>query len=279
MTLAARPAAVNASRRVWLVCGAVLALALATLPLPILAPGAGVAVLVAFLIASREPAAVRKRQYVLLTVAAVVSSFSFVRFLRNEAIPGIVEGGTRATESRAVSRLREILFAEDVMRRKAELDHDGDGIGSAALLAELTGELGLRGARRLLPPLLERYGKSQPTELGPAHDLGGFFFVVCLPVQGGGFSAEPSAAVDEEAAERRFLAYAWPSRGDIGLQQAYFLDEHERIAVAPASREKRVGLAHPPSCDDAVAPATRGEWRPWQNKQPRQSLPGDGAGR
>jgi hypothetical protein len=246
--------------------------------LPLLSPLAAIVTLIGFLVVARAPEA-RRAHYLALGAAALVSSFAFVQFLRTKAIAGIVDGGTRATESRAVSRLREILFAEDVMRRNPELDHDDDGIGSAALVAELTAELGLRGGRRLNPPLLERYGKTEPTAIGPAHDLGGFFFVVCLPTADGGFSAEPQAKVDEEAAERRFLAYAWPSSDRAGLAHAYSLDEHERIVVAPAGPQKRRGVSFPPPCDDAVAPATRGDWKPWQNKQPRHSLPGDSAGR
>lgn len=272
-------AAPAASRYLHFVSAGVALLAVASLLLPLLAPAAAIATLIVFLIASREPAPSRRRHYLVLGGAALVSTVAFVRFLRSDAVPGIIEGGTRATENRAVSRLREVLFAEDVMRRKAELDHDGDGVGSAALIAELTAELGLRGGRRLMPPLLERYGKSDPTSIGPAHDLGGYFFAVCLPVEGGGFSADPEAQVDEEAAERRFLAYAWPSRSGLRLQRAFFLDEHERILVAPAGPDKRTGHATPPPCDDAIAPATKGEWQPWQNKKPRQTLPGDRAGR
>ncbi|HVJ18327.1 MAG TPA: hypothetical protein VM686_23065, partial [Polyangiaceae bacterium] len=219
------------SRAPVIITGGILLLGAAAVRWPLLSPLAAVATLIAFLVVSRAAPRALRAHYLALGAAALLSTFAFVQFLRTEAIAGIVEGGTRATETRAVSRLREILFAEDVMRRKPELDHDDDGVGSAALVAELTAELGLRGERRLNPPLLERYGKTDPTAIGPAHDLGGFFFVVCLPTVGGGFSAEPKARVDEEAAERRFLAYAWPSSDRAGLAQAYFLDEHERILV------------------------------------------------
>ena len=221
----------------------------------------------------------RKLPLALVAVAGVASAVGFVRFLVREAVPGIVQGGTFATQNAAVSRLRELLFAEDSLRRLAPIDPDGDGIGSAGFVDEMTGRTGLRGGARLVPPVLERYPASQSTELGPAVEINGYLFVICLPKRGGGFTANPSDAVDDEAAERRFLAYAWPASSDHGLVLAYFLDEHERILFAPngAPRDDRprTGPGRPPRCDDAISPETREQWQVWRNKQPRDRLPGD----
>lgn len=215
---------------------------------------------------------------VLVAVAGLIALVASARFVITEGMPGIVEGGTRATEFRAVSRLREILFAQDLLRRNGLHDPDGDGIGSAARLAELTAERGVRGERRLSPPLLENYPKTIDTPIGPAAELSGYLFTICLPSANGGFSAREDEPVDEELAERRFLAYAWPISKGSG-SAAYFLDEHERILWAPASfepgAEKRSGYANPPPCDDALAPASRGDWQTWRDKKPRSKLPGD----
>ncbi len=225
------------------------------------------------------PRGERKLPFWLVAVAAAASALGFVRFLVREAVPGIVQGGTFATQNAAVSRLRELLFAEDSLRRLGSIDPDGDGIGSAAFIDEMTGRAGLRGGARLIPPVLERYPASQPTEIGPAVEINGYLFVICLPKRGGGFTANPSDAVDDEAAERRFLAYAWPASSDHGLVLAYFLDEHERILFAPngAPRDDRprTGPGRPPRCDEAISPETREQWQVWRNKQPRDRLPGD----
>ncbi len=211
----------------------------------------------------------------LVAVSLGFALLGFVRFLIVEAVPGIVEGGTRAAEGVAVSRLREILFAEDSLRRLATIDPDGDGVGSSARLDELTGRVGLRDRLPLASPLLERYPKSQPTARGPAIELGGFLFFVCLPTPDGGLSAMAGAPVDEERAERRFVAYAWPADARQQLNNAYFMDEHERILVAPSGPGLRLGTEHPPSCDDWDDAATKKAWRPWRNKRPRDTLPGD----
>jgi len=216
---------------------------------------------------------------VLVAIAAVGSAGGFLRFLVTEAMPGIVQGGTSATGAAAISRLRELLFAEDVLRRKAAIDPDGDGVGSAALLGELLGRVGLRGGERLVPPVLERYPELVETSLGPAAEIAGHYFIICLPAVGGGFTARPGARIDDEAAERRFVAYAWPAAEGRGLREAYFIDEHERIlfarSAAPEGSTERVGATRTPACDDAFAPKTREAWQVWRGKRARKTLPGD----
>lgn len=215
----------------------------------------------------------------LVAVAAVGSMLGFLRFLVTEAVPGIVQGGTSATGAAAVSRLRQLLFAEDVARRKALIDPDADGVGSAAFLGELLGYVPLRGKERLVPPLLERYPELVETAIGPAAEIAGHLFVICLPREGGGFTARPGEPVDEEAAERRFVAYAWPAGEGRGLREAYFIDEHERILFArsgaPEARSARVGRERTPSCDDAFAVESREAWQVWRGKRARETLPGD----
>jgi hypothetical protein len=173
--------------------------------------------------------------------------------------------------------LREILFAEDGARKTAAWDPDGDRVGSALFLAELTGETGVRGGTRLSSPLLERYPKVETTSAGPAIENGGFWFAVCLPARAGGLTADPAMTVDDEKAERSFVAYAWPSGRAPGLERAYFLDEHERILSAPSGPALRSGAEHGPSCNDALAESTRGDWTVWRGKKPRAELPGERA--
>jgi hypothetical protein len=199
-------------------------------------------------------------------------------------MPGIVAGGQVATERSALWRLREIVRAQDAMRSLSHVDPDADRIGSAALVGELMGQLPLRGLRTLEPPLLgRRFARLMDTPIGPAAVANAYLLIVCLPDAEGKLTARPGNTVDEEHAERRWVAYGWPMQADRGegRGQAYFVDEHERILVT-SNRDARgeplwVGPNHPPGCDAALTDPTRALFRVWEDKRPRESLPGDRA--
>jgi hypothetical protein len=260
--------------RVLLLCAA----AVLSLWLIKLALFAAVGTLLGFVSLPAGPRRQVTRLKIVLGVAGVCAMAGTFRFLVLEAVPGMVEGGTTATEQRIVSRLREILFAEDAWRKNAYHDPDRDQVGSAGLLGELTGEVGVRGGQRMEPAVLEGYPKLVETRLGPAADIGGYLVIVCLPKQGGGYSAKSGDAIDDEAAERHLYAYAWPAERGQGLTKAYFIDEHERILLADsqeAEPRRLNGVDAPPSCDDISAPGSAGDWRVWRHKKPRTSLPFD----
>ena len=260
--------------RVLLLCAA----AVLSVWLTKLALFAAVGTLLGFVSLPAQP----RRQVLLLKLglglAGACATVGTFRFLVLEAVPGMVEGGTTATEQRVVSRLREILFAEDAWRKNAYYDPDADRVGSAGLLGELSAEFGVRSGNRVEPAILEGYPKLVETRLGPAAEMGGYLLIVCLPKVGGGYSAKPGDAIDDEASERHFYAYAWPAERGQGLTTAYFLDEHERILLADsqeAEPRRLIGIDAPPSCDDVSAPSTAGDWRVWRHKKPRLGLPFD----
>jgi hypothetical protein len=256
----------------------VCAVALLSVVVTKLALFAAVASLLGFVSLPSEPRRAVRMLKLCLAVAFIVATVGVFRFLVLEAMPGMVEGGTTATEQREVSRLREILFAEDAWRKNAFFDPDGDHVGSAGFLGELTGQVGVRGGARTDPAVLQNYPPLVETRMGPAADVGGYLVIVCLPKRGGGFTALPKEAVDDERAEREFYAYAWPSKSGQGLTTAYFVDEHERILLADsreAEPRRLLGPDAPPNCDDVSAAGTAAEWTVWRHKKPRASLPFD----
>ncbi|HEY6560023.1 MAG TPA: hypothetical protein VI072_22215 [Polyangiaceae bacterium] len=251
----------------------VAALALASTVVPKLAIPAAFLTWICFLSVPARLRAERQPLRLLLVGAAGAATVGVLRFVAEEAVPGIVQGGKDAAAKNAVSQLRELVFAEDGMRKHAYLDHDGDGIGSAALIGELSGQ----GQRRPFPPILsERWRALVSTRSGSAARVGGYLYLVCLPLRSGGLSAEPTAELDDERAERRFVAYAWPAAASGRIEAAFFLDEHERILISKNTdgREPRyLGPDYPPACDAAAKDPS--EWQTWMNKKPRLSLPGD----
>jgi hypothetical protein len=202
-----------------------------------------------------------------VALGAVGAAIGLVRFVVGVAMPGIVRGGRDAAEQRAVSWLRDVLFAQDAMRKAGWIDPDGDGVGSAALLSELCGLEPLRGQPARDTPVLT-CGELTASELGIAARRGGYLFAVCLPDRNGHWSAQAGPELDEEAAERKFVAYAWP---DVNghFEHVYFLDQDENIQSAPW----QPGMS--PSCDAARGPAARQDWVAWRGKRPRPGpLPG-----
>jgi hypothetical protein len=117
-------------------------------------------------------------------------------------------------------------------------------------------------------------GELVPSPLGPAARSGAYLYTVCLPVRGGGLSAASGLAVDEEAAERRFVAFAWPSIPG-PFESAFSIDEHENIRVVELPRPRSTVRPFAASCAEAEGLP----WKVWKNKTPRADLPGDSAAR
>ena len=236
---------------------------------------AGLLTLLVFLsLPAGSPRALR----IALGVAGLTAMGALVRFLVTEGMPGMVRGGRAATAQSAVSRLREIVFAQDSLRKHGFIDVDQDGIGSAALLGELSGMDDVRKlGRKFDQPILgDRLRPVVATKLGPAAAAAGYLVIVCLPTQKGGWTARAGEPIDEERAERQFLAYAWPDAATYGMHSAYAVDQDERILVSQnvENGETRwAGPNFPPPCDAALGSAFG--FRPWRGKKPRDTLPGD----
>jgi hypothetical protein len=175
-----------------------------------------------------------------------------------------------------VSRLREILFAQDQARERAFVDPDNDGVGSALFIQSLAGVEPPRGSEgRPIRLLDRRFTQLVPTKIGPAASINGYLFSVCVP-RHSGLSAEPNAQVDEERAERQFIAYAWPLAQNIGNAKLFAIDQHERIMESnnrDASGPLFWGPDHPPPCH--AWELEKLGMSAWQGKRPRAALPGD----
>ena len=223
----------------------------------------------------------KKRLFVwFLAVSALFTTVGMVRFVFGEALSGIAEARGRATSKKAVSLLREILFAQDAARRYGMIDPDGDGIGSAGRLGELSGTDPARMKSKLsTPPLALRYTPRIATKSGPASEQEGYLLMICLPgALANTWVTHPSEAVDDELAERRWVAYAWPAQEGLGHEAAYFINEHEEILESDNLSDaglRLFGSQHSPACDDALQPETRAFWQPWSGKKRREALPGD----
>jgi hypothetical protein len=141
-----------------------------------------------------------------ILVAALGGVVGLGRFALSKAMLGIVEGDQSAAAFSTLWRLREVVIAEDALRRNGTWDPDGDHVGSAALIGALAGTSELRPGTPSGTPLLNyAFRENIDTAIGPAARIGGYLVIVCLPTKGGGFTARPTDAIDDEAAERRYV--------------------------------------------------------------------------
>lgn len=256
-----------------------LLLALASMHWTKLAPAACFLTLVGFLALPPLKGGARRVALTSLGVAALTASVGFFRFALEEAIPGVIAGGRDAAKKHALAFARTLVTAQDHLRRAAVLDHDADGIGSAASLLELTGLAPLRnGGSLTTPPVYVTANSLRSTPHGAAVRVSGYLYRICLPTPDGGYTAQsPPPAVDEERAERDYLIYAWPAQEGSGSPQGVlFLDAYETILEyqAPEGGARFHGAMAGPSCDSAL---DNPDWKPWKDKTPRERLPGDEA--
>lgn len=232
---------------------------------------------IAFATTTRAPTELRPRLRWVLGAASSCALFGMTRFIIKEAMPGIAEARGRESSQRAVSRLREILFAEDAMRRYAMIDPDGDRVGSAGFLSELSGATRPRSGRPLeIPPLSARFAPTVITRQGPAYREDNYLYIVCLPTPTGGFTAVPTDLIDEERAETTWVAYAWPASRGASSLAVLFIDQDERILEASQVAESAlwIGPESGPSCLAALDGESAALFRAWRGKTPRKSMPG-----
>jgi hypothetical protein len=110
----------------------------------------------------------------------------------------------------------------------------------------------------------------------------GYLFFVCVPTRAGPLSASSTAPLDDERAERIFVAYAWPETDRSGLRTTFAADQDERLfetVTDSSSAAPYLGAARPPDCNALAHPAAGVRWTPWRGKRPRADLPGDVASR
>lgn len=246
--------------------------------------------IIAALVLPREKDPLTRLGQALLLVAAPFVLVGLVRFTIQEAVPGIIEGGRRHLAKQALYHLREVRFAQDFLREQPLRDPDGDGIGSAGTLDELAGHVPFRGGEARASGLL-RFPPTVEGDLGRVALVDGYAIAVYLPASDGSGVTDASAPIDDERAERRWVAYAWPLEPGLGDMTVVFIDEHERILVSDndAPGQRYFGPGHMPRFDAALAGPTMdaaaaaegargqdgGVWRAWKGKAPRASLPGD----
>ncbi len=169
-----------------------------------------------------------------VTAAIALPSYFRARINRNEAAIG--------------ATLKNISSAQAQLQACGAQDADGDGEGEHGFLGELAGVTPLRGSNaRLVPPVLHsRFGAVRDGRV----EIGGYVLEMYLPSQDGGWVTEASRGaggyeVDADAAELRWLCYAWPiERGWTG-NRAFLMNQDGNILGTNMSAEIYSGRIAP----------------------------------
>src|SRR5690606_36182193 len=138
--------------------------------------------LVGLVATPKLPGRKRAAALLLLALSVVASVIGLLRFVLEEAIPGVLAGGKAAIEKQAIAYSRTLVSAEDHARTLAYFDPDEDRVGSALSLRELAGFEALpSGAPLGQPPLALRREDLRQTAVGLAVREAGYLVVICLP--------------------------------------------------------------------------------------------------
>jgi hypothetical protein len=117
----------------------------------------------------------------------------------------------------AEAMLRNLIASQAHFQATGLADEDQDGVGEFGSLDELTGNFGVRGGRKLEPPVLSKSHRRLPNG---SYERAGYRLRIHLP--------------DTPAeSEKYWCAYAWPiERGETGVFTFFVNQEGETTATA-----------------------------------------------
>ena len=207
----------------------------------------------------------RKRELLVLALSLTLCLAGIAKFIISDGMKGIVEAGYRATGKKALTSLREIRIAQDILRKKAYLDHDKDGIGESAHLSELMGLDKARGTIELpFAPLRNNFSRLETIGDAQIGYRSGYYLMVCLPTSETEWTAHPKTLPNDELAEANFRAYAWPAEPFKSTTTVYFINALEEISTFENKDFQIVGLDKRPDCKSRDN--TELAWSAWRNK-------------
>lgn len=134
-----------------------------------------------------------------------------------------------ANETSAIATLRNLVSAQAQFQASAVADENDNGVGEYGTLAEMAAGVGIRGDRRMNPPVLSSLFQKV---VGGRVKRSGYYFRVFLPAADGSGVAENDTGgvkpgqVDAEQSEVVWCVYAWPVlRGTTG-ERAFFVNQN-----------------------------------------------------
>ncbi len=158
------------------------------------------------------------------------------------------------SEVDAVVTLRNLASAQAQFSASAAVDRDRDGLGEFGTFAELSGAVALRGRGiSLNPPVLS--GVFRTGSAGGVVRRSGYELRLHLPTSDG-VAGVDGVDADPDASERRWCAYAWPTRFDYSGLRTFAIDHNGEIW---ATTSELYDGPSGPAPDAAYAPDAGGQ--------------------
>jgi prepilin-type N-terminal cleavage/methylation domain-containing protein len=169
------------------------------------------------------------RAFTLVELLVVVS---ILAILASIAVPNLLGSRGRAHEAAVIQVLRSVSSAQELVRTRAVLDLDGNGLSEYGFLGEVTGLNPLRGSGDLLSPAA-RIGFVDVDANGFGEQKG-YLFRLYLPDAGGAGVPETATTltnVDPIRAASFFTVLAWPQIYGSSGQRTFFLNQSGEIVA------------------------------------------------
>jgi len=190
-------------------------------------------------VAKRRRRARRVTLTALLVIAGLATAIDLPRFFSERR---------NRNESTVIAALKNISSGQSQLQASGAQDADGDGQGEYGFLGELAGVAPLRGSDALLvPPVLHgRFGAVRDGRV----EIGGYVIEMFLPAKDGGWVSEAKRGagggeVDDDAAEKVWLCYAWPVEHGWTGTRAFLVDQNGDILSSNMSAQLYSGREAP----------------------------------
>ncbi|MHC4940332.1 MAG: DUF2950 family protein [Planctomycetota bacterium] len=159
----------------------------------------------------------------------------FVRKQARWRIDGIdtSEARRRANEMAAIATLRNITSAQAQFQATARADENNNGVGEYGTFAELSGATGVRGGKKLVPPVLSSAFRNPKDGVV---ERSGYYFRIYLHDADGKAIGTGTKGVDPVRAEARWCAYAWPKEYGKTGTRSFFVDQRGDVLARDHQR-------------------------------------------
>ncbi|MBI4613809.1 MAG: hypothetical protein HY720_09380 [Planctomycetes bacterium] len=193
-----------------------------------------------------------------------------VEIAANPQEPGSLEDSrpdaarVSSNEVSAIGTLKTLSTSQEQFKMSAMVDQDSDGTGEYGFFQELAGTIPCRSSEMLADPnfISSILGVTAAKNDGIAQRRG-YYFVVYLPgPEGAVRETSPLAAMDDpafaDAAERHWIAYAWPIRFDRTGRRTFAVNDSGEVVGSLHATRPYSGLEQIPPADAALDRAVEG---------------------